>query len=386
MTGPAGPRKAAKSARAKAAPARRRPASPELPAPVPEVSTEAVELKPDAANSNHVSSGPAVPDTAARDEPQNRAEPETQPEPETRAELETQPEPETHAQPDIQGRADRQAQPEPEGRAELGTQAQREVQALSQPAAPTEPSPLDELVTPIADEAATPTPDQPAKPTPDEPAKPSRSRTRTEAWARLVADPGHAPELLAVAAVQSIGPRAQDWAAAIRDRYPTAAPDAVGRLATRQFARFGRLAALAGAVAGSYAPIIVTAAAALTHAELVLHIAAAYGFDPADEARATDLLVLTGLHPTRASADRELAQARQPAAEGDGKRGDAVKRFARMAAGQAGIWTAIKLINRYYPGTRLLAAALTGRATTDAVAARAAAYYSQESQALGNTV
>ena len=66
----------------------------------------------------------------------------------------------------------------------------------------------------------------------------SGTARRTEAWAKLIADPGHAPELLALAAVQTIGPRAEDWAARIREP-PTRPPPTPASPAwpTKQFTR-----------------------------------------------------------------------------------------------------------------------------------------------------
>jgi hypothetical protein len=203
---------------------------------------------------------------------------------------------------------------------------------------------------------------------------------------QLVADPGHAPELLALAAVQIIGPRAEEWVRRIREQYPTATDDAIARLAMKQFTRFGSVSGIFGAVAGSYAPIALVGAAALTHAELILHVAAAYGLDPTAEQRATDLLVLTRVHPDRAAAEAALAAAKQPAYEDAGKLSDAIWRFGRLAMAQARGWTAIRLINRFFPGTSLLAATLTSRASAETVAARARALYSQESQSLGSRV
>src|SRR5206468_3563632 len=86
----------------------------------------------------------------------------------------------------------------------------------------------------------------------------------TEAWAKLVADPGHTPELLALAAVQTLGPRARDWARRTRDAYPAATGTGLARLATAQFTRFGNLGSVFGAVAGSYASVALLGAAALT--------------------------------------------------------------------------------------------------------------------------
>jgi hypothetical protein len=202
---------------------------------------------------------------------------------------------------------------------------------------------------------------------------------RTDAWAQLIADPGHAPELLALAAVQTIGPRAHDWAVRIREQYPTATDAAIARLAAKQFTRFGSLGSVFGTVAGSYAPVALIGAAALTHAELILHIAAAYGLDPADETRAAELLILAKVHSDRADAEAALATAKQPAYDEGGGITDAVWRLGRMAAAQTGGWTAVRVVNRVFPGASLLAATLASRASADGVAHRALRYYSRHS-------
>jgi hypothetical protein len=252
---------------------------------------------------------------------------------------------------------------------------------------PTEPTPTEPTATEPTPAQPTPTPSS-TTPIPSTPEAEADDMVpqRTEAWAQLVADPGHAPELLALAAVQTIGPRAQQWVRRIRERYPTATDDAIARLAMRQFTRLGNVSGIFGAVAGSYAPIALVGAAALTHAELILHVAAAYGHDPAAEERAVDLLVLTRVHPDRPAGEAALAAAKQPAYSDDAKLSDAVWRFGRMAMAQAGSWTAIRLINRFFPGTSLLAATLTSRSSAETVAARARALYSQDSQALGSRV
>ena len=211
--------------------------------------------------------------------------------------------------------------------------------------------------------------------TPAAPSGTTASRgERTEAWAKLIADPGHAPELLALAAVQTIGPRARDWAARTREAYPTASDRALARLAKQQFTRFGGLGSIFGAVAGSYAPITLLGTAAVTHAEIVLHLAAAYGLDPTDPERAADLLVLTRVHSTRSDAEAALVSARGPAYE-DGGLSGGVWRLGRLLATQTGGWAALRLANRFFPGTSLLAAILTSTASAQAVAARAEAYY-----------
>ncbi|MEU8607264.1 hypothetical protein AB0C29_04595 [Actinoplanes sp. NPDC048791] len=200
------------------------------------------------------------------------------------------------------------------------------------------------------------------------------SGVRTEAWPALIADPGHAPELLALAALQTIGPRAGEWAARTRAAYPAAGPDALARLAVSQFTRFGSVSSVFAAVAGSYAPIALLGAAAYTHAELALHVAAAYGLDPTDRERAVDLLVLTRVHPVREDAVAALATAEQHSYDNSGLT-DVTWRLGRMIAVQAGGWAAVRAINHFFPGTSLLVATLTSRGAARAMAARATVHY-----------
>jgi len=172
-----------------------------------------------------------------------------------------------------------------------------------------------------------------------------------------------------LAAVQAIGPRARDWSRRTRAAYPAASDRALARLAGRQFTRFGSLPSVFRAVAGSYAPITLLGTAAITNAEIVLHVAAAYGLDPTDPQRAADLLVITGVHPTRADAEQAL--------ERRGHERGVASRLARLVATQTPAWTAVRLANRYFPGTSLLAAALTSTASAQMTAARAEAYYKE---------
>ncbi|MFI5893113.1 hypothetical protein ACIA5D_23685 [Actinoplanes sp. NPDC051513] len=242
--------------------------------------------------------------------------------------------------------------------------------AVEAPAVVEAPAAVDELA--LADEPAAALA-QPELPKPQ----------KTHPWSKLIANPGHAPELLALAAVQTFGPKARSWAARTRDSYPTASDRALARLAKQQFTRFGGLGSIFGAVAGSYAPITLLGSAAITHAELILHLAAAYGLDPTDPQRAVDLLVITRAHATKSDAEAALAAAARPAYENGGL-SDAVWRLGRKVAAQTGGWAALRLANRYFPGTSLLAAVLTSTASAQTVAARAEAYYRPRSRSAMN--
>jgi hypothetical protein len=242
--------------------------------------------------------------------------------------------------------------------------------------APREDAPREEK--PIAPALETELAPAPAPAPADVAQSPVAEPVRTDAWAQLVADPAHGPELLALAAVQSIGPRAQEWVARTTRDYPNADRAALARLATSQFARAGSLGGVFGAVAGSYAPVVLTGTAAVAHAELILHVAAAYGMDPTASERAIDLLVLTRVHPDREAAEAAVAAARRPAYDEEGDGGGlraGVWRLGRLVSGQIGGWGVFRLINRYLPGVSVLAAFLSSRAATDSLAARANALY-----------
>ena len=223
---------------------------------------------------------------------------------------------------------------------------------------------------------------QPAKAAPagSEPSQQAAQRPPTT-FSKLAADPGHAPELLALTAVQTIGPRAKEWATRTREAYPKATDTALARLAADQFTRFTSPNSIVGTLAGSYAPVTLIATTALTHARVILHVAAAYGMDPTDQARAADLLVLTRVHASRDDAEAALAavQRRQAATT-------PVQRIGRMVATNAVGWAVVRLASRYFPGTRLLAAALVTRSSARNMADRANTYYSQASHALGSNV
>ncbi|AEV89124.1 Polycystic kidney disease protein 1-like 3 [Actinoplanes sp. SE50] len=158
-------------------------------------------------------------------------------------------------------------------------------------------------------------------------------------WPRLVAEPRDAARILAEAAVQTLGPRAAAWAARTRAAYPAATPQGLARLATAQSVRAAERRGILSALSGTYAPIALVASAALTHADLVLHVAAAYGVDPTDPERAAELVVLLPSY-----------------------RGGAA-------------WAALRLADRAFPGASMLGAVLGGRNTAEAVAVRAERRY-----------
>jgi hypothetical protein len=195
---------------------------------------------------------------------------------------------------------------------------------------------------------------------------------------RLLDHPGYAPELLAAAAVEVMGPAAQAWAEQLRATYPAATPDGLARLATRRFVRLAGAGGAVAAAAGLFAPLAELVVVSWTQAGLVLHLAAAYGQDPTHPDRAAELLVLTQVHPDDPSARSALTAARQAVPEGDRalhRVGEAAWRLAIPLAAQAGGWLVLRLAARLMPGAAALAAAAGDSASSQRLAARAIARY-----------
>ncbi|WP_432050266.1 hypothetical protein [Verrucosispora sp. NA02020] len=195
---------------------------------------------------------------------------------------------------------------------------------------------------------------------------------------RLLEHPGYAPELLALTAVEALGPGAAAWARRLRQRYPEADGDGLARLADRRFVRQAGVGGATAALAGVFAPVVELVAVLWTQASLVLHLAAAYGRDPADPERAVELLVLAQVHPDEASARSALAAARTADGPGEqpGPRAtEAAWRLAAPLAAQAGGWLALRWASRLLPGAAVVTAAVGDSAAAQRLASRAVAAY-----------
>jgi hypothetical protein len=123
-------------------------------------------------------------------------------------------------------------------------------------------------------------------------------------WARMRADPLHAPEHLALSAVERLGPEARDAVADLR-RSGTS-DDRLARSVRRRFTRQARYSGAAAGIFGLPGAVVDLGVLAWTQARMALHIAAVYGKDPTDRERAAELLVLQNVHPFVAAADTAL--------------------------------------------------------------------------------
>jgi hypothetical protein len=190
-------------------------------------------------------------------------------------------------------------------------------------------------------------------------------------WSRIQANPGYAPEHLAVAAVDAMGPQARDWARDLRAAYPTADARGLTRLATVRFTRMARVAAVTSAAAGALAPAAELVGLAWVHSALVLHVAAAHGRDPTEPARAAELLVLLEVHPS-------LDAARGAVADADAARAGEAPEPTRLIAAvvaRARRWGLRRLARRLAPGAGGLLALAQATDATNRLAHRAARHY-----------
>ncbi|SNT45845.1 hypothetical protein SAMN05421812_106297 [Asanoa hainanensis] len=165
------------------------------------------------------------------------------------------------------------------------------------------------------------------------------------------------PELAAVAAAERLAPKAADWAREIRATYPTATPDGVARLAQRRFTRKATATGATASFANGWSAAADLAGTSWVNAELITHIAAAYG----KQATAADILVLTGVHQDHVSAQAAI----------DGEPGHSASRAPITAAGKTATWAALKILTRWWPGLAAAGGAATASLNSERVAARA---------------
>ena len=148
-------------------------------------------------------------------------------------------------------------------------------------------------------------------------------------WAGTPMSIGAVPELLAEAAVERFGDSADRYLRWLRATYPEATPDGLTRLVALRLAKSLPFVLYAGPLA------LLTA-----RAQLVLHIAGAYGRDPRDRQRVPELVAL--IDPKSLTAP-------------------VLGRFA----------------GRLLPGAGLVVSAFTYTEALEATARRATAYYRQ---------
>jgi EcsC protein family len=129
-------------------------------------------------------------------------------------------------------------------------------------------------------------------------------------WQRMRNDPLRAPEHLALAAAELHGPAAAKWAAEQRRKYPYSGHD-LARVAKRKHASLARYTGAATGIGGWITAIPDLASLAWIQSRLVFFIAAAYGYDPRDEMRPAELLVIQQVYASPGEAKAALDGAGQ---------------------------------------------------------------------------
>lgn len=192
---------------------------------------------------------------------------------------------------------------------------------------------------------------------------------------QLLDRPGYAPELLAIAAVETLGPVAKAWNQRVRATYPSATPEGLARLATQEYRRLAGVGVGVAAAPGLLAPLAGATTLTWAQASLVLRLAAAYGLDPTHPDRAVDLLVLSRVHPSDETARAALTAAQSATAHSLQPLHPAEVgfRLAGPLAVRAGGWLALRLASRLLPGAALVGAAVG--ASTERFAVRAVARF-----------
>ncbi len=201
-------------------------------------------------------------------------------------------------------------------------------------------------------------------------------------WARMKADPQYAPEHLALEAVRRLGPEAAEWHDRLRAERPELGPDQLADLAIKRFTTLARVSGAVSGAAGLPGAVLDVGVLAWTQARMVLHVAAAYGTDPAAPDRATDLLVLQRVHKVAVTARTALgvAAGRERASRiftGDGSRplAGVLMRLSVKLAQMAGIRAAKRVFAKVVPGAGIILGTWANSAATKDLAKRSKEHY-----------
>ena len=207
--------------------------------------------------------------------------------------------------------------------------------------------------------------------------------------ARMKADPAHAPELLALAAVEKFGPEAALWMARTRAAHPYVQDHVWVPVIRTRFVRLSRYSGAAAGAAGAVGAVVDVGVLAWNQARMVLHIAAALGYDPTHPDRAAELLVIRGLQTKLDAARTAIDVARrqqEPAALaqhlpgrarsfGSGA-GRAYTELAWQLARMAGLAAVKKMAMKFVPFAGVPLGAIANSSATKKLAEDALRYYS----------
>lgn len=122
-------------------------------------------------------------------------------------------------------------------------------------------------------------------------------------WQRLRAEPERAPEIIALAAAERFGPRAERWVAVAGVGHE---PAALARTAVKKHVRVARVEGAAFGIGGVATTAADLVALTWLQSRMVFYVAAAMGYDPRHPMRPAELLAIQGVYPTPQAAREGL--------------------------------------------------------------------------------
>lgn len=202
-------------------------------------------------------------------------------------------------------------------------------------------------------------------------------------WQKMRADPEYAPEHLAIEAVTRIGPKMVIELQKLRAQNPGAPADALANMVVYRYTNHARLSGAVSGAVGLAGAVLDVGVLAWTQAKMVLLIAVIYGRDPADPERATELLVLQGVHKytTTARAALQVARGRQgiDTLLPDKRRpmNQMLMRLGLKLAQMAGIRAAKRIFAKLVPGAAIILGSFANAGATKSLAKRAIELYAR---------
>lgn len=190
-------------------------------------------------------------------------------------------------------------------------------------------------------------------PVPDAPPAPPRSLLD-----KLREEPTRAPEHLALAAVDANAEAAAQWSGEKRGRFASSSED-LARMAIRRHQQWGRASGAITGLGGWVTMAPDLAALAWLRARTILFVAAAFDHDPADPARAAEMLVVQQLYPNVGEARKALDGTGQPIALAYvDRRMSGDEQLVRVLARMAGRKVGGKVASRFIPGLSSITGAI----------------------------
>lgn len=216
-------------------------------------------------------------------------------------------------------------------------------------------------------------------PPPPEPAQSGTEMVPDGLLRHMRADPLHAPEHLALAAVDRYGKDAQAWVDGVRRQFPTANEANLANLVRMRFVRLSRLSGAAAGITGAPGAVVDFGVLAWNQARMVIHLAAVYGQDPTSHDRAAEILVLQGVHKVMDTARKALDVASRQASAMDlvRQRDGSTVQLAGALAKMVGMKLLKVGILKVVPIASVPLGAMANAGSTKRLADRAVAMYAQ---------